>query len=460
MCRLAVLLLVLTLTQPAQVAAGPNDGRTLTGPDLLRQHCVRCHGPEIRKSDLRLDSAAGLRAGGRSGRRLVSQSPADSELLRRLLPTAGSERMPPVGRGLTPAELQTIQQWIMAGAPWPATDKAPAAGPSGIGRFAALMPTLTAVQTHSRRSLVTAVVLAVAVLVLERLRRRHRWPLLRRFSRSHYFTALLALLLVGLAEYHVGVVGEQHAAAARLQQQLDAIYLPQILNGEDEFGPVPRRARHPNRISGEYYRGNDERDKRLFNGGFYRTATLRVFLADDTGHRLAYGQAVPAGPVFLTFELDRAPGTTAAHFTPHAMSSVFLSRQSYATTLSDEPVPLTIIRPDWSWAARYRIAASAAADDRMRGRIFVYCSASVRNNRLSGRIHYAIDYDIRLAADGTVADTSDLRMGSLFQTERVLQTPDDRIPATEWFDFRPIPEIVGENSTDPRLLGIGSPDGQ
>src|SRR5262249_22020177 len=43
------------------------------------------------------------------------------------------------------------------------------------------------------------------------------------------------------------------------------------------------RPKHPPRMSGEYYRGNDERNAALFNGGFYRTCTLRVGLVQPDG---------------------------------------------------------------------------------------------------------------------------------------------------------------------------------
>ena len=44
------------------------------------------------------------------------------------------------------------------------------------------------------------------------------------------------------------------------------------LNDHKPFVPM----RPGNSLTPEYYRGNDERSPRLFNGGFYRTATFRL----------------------------------------------------------------------------------------------------------------------------------------------------------------------------------------
>ena len=45
-------------------------------------------------------------------------------------------------------------------------------------------------------------------------------------------------------------------------------------------------------------------------------------------------------------------------------------------------------------------------------------------------------------------------MGCVFVLSNMVVPPAGTIPLHEWFDFRPIPEIVGDNTTDPELLGI------
>ena len=46
-------------------------------------------------------------------------------------------------------------------------------------------------------------------------------------------------------------------------------------------------------------------------------------------------------------------------------------------------------------------------------------------------------------------------MGCLYQPSIVSLPPDpNKLPFNEWFDDEPITEITGENTTDPKLLGI------
>lgn len=45
-------------------------------------------------------------------------------------------------------------------------------------------------------------------------------------------------------------------------------------------------------------------------------------------------------------------------------------------------------------------------------------------------------------------------MGNLFVVGNLVYPDPEKITLDQWFDYRPIPEITGENSTDPKLLGI------
>ena len=48
-------------------------------------------------------------------------------------------------------------------------------------------------------------------------------------------------------------------------------------------------------------------------------------------------------------------------------------------------------------------------------------------------------------------------MGNLFMGRVAVPTP-GVIPLAEWLDDRPMPTITGENSDDPKLLGIPEHD--
>lgn len=89
---------------------------------ILSDACFACHGPDggQRQADLRLDLQDGLFRSVDGVAVVNPQSPAKSELLRRILSDDPDTVMPPHdgGRKLTAAEKQTIQVWVKGGAEW------------------------------------------------------------------------------------------------------------------------------------------------------------------------------------------------------------------------------------------------------------------------------------------------------------------------------------------------------
>ena len=79
---------------------------------ILADKCVGCHRGDSAPSGLKLDSPAGILAGGDSGKVIVAGNPKDSLLIQRV--TAKS--MPPTGP-LTDAQIRTLTRWVEAGAP-------------------------------------------------------------------------------------------------------------------------------------------------------------------------------------------------------------------------------------------------------------------------------------------------------------------------------------------------------
>ncbi|HEX8202306.1 MAG TPA: DUF1549 domain-containing protein, partial [Isosphaeraceae bacterium] len=86
---------------------------------ILRRHCYACHGPNKRRSGLRLDVKAGAFAEGASGPAIVPGAAADSPLI--WFVSGEDERlvMPPKGDRLSAAEVGTLISWIDQGASWP-----------------------------------------------------------------------------------------------------------------------------------------------------------------------------------------------------------------------------------------------------------------------------------------------------------------------------------------------------
>src|SRR5437763_7826617 len=89
---------------------------------ILRQNCVKCHGPEKQKAKLRLDSKEAAMKGGKDGVVIVAADAAKSELYRRItLPKGDDDIMPNEGDPLSKEQTDLIRDWINQGAQWPET---------------------------------------------------------------------------------------------------------------------------------------------------------------------------------------------------------------------------------------------------------------------------------------------------------------------------------------------------
>ena len=79
--------------------------------------CVECHGPATRKGDFRIDERVSATTSAASGATpIVVGKPDQSELLTRVTTLDLDERMPPKGEALTPAQIQSLRDWIAGGA--------------------------------------------------------------------------------------------------------------------------------------------------------------------------------------------------------------------------------------------------------------------------------------------------------------------------------------------------------
>ena len=84
---------------------------------LLVEHCQVCHGPRLQQGGLRLDSAAFLRQGGRSGPAVAPGQVEQSRLIQ-LVRGSGDLQMPPTGP-LPENRISALEQWVRDGAVWP-----------------------------------------------------------------------------------------------------------------------------------------------------------------------------------------------------------------------------------------------------------------------------------------------------------------------------------------------------
>lgn len=83
---------------------------------LLKNSCIRCHGPKKQSSGLRLDSREAVLKGGQNGPAIVVRKP-DESLLIKVLRHDGDIQMPP-DQKLDDDEIDVFRKWIEKEAPW------------------------------------------------------------------------------------------------------------------------------------------------------------------------------------------------------------------------------------------------------------------------------------------------------------------------------------------------------
>jgi hypothetical protein len=134
---------------------------------------------------------------------------------------------------------------------------------------------------------------------------------------------------------------------------------------------------------------------------------------------------------------------------------LFFVTARVSTYTGDQEILLREIEPGQNWEARIPIASPEDwTDGTAEGLIYVHHGNQVNLEGKKGRLHFGIKYKIQLV-DTKISDDSEIWMGSIYNLNgRVLIPDENSILLDRWFDFRPIPEIIGSNTSDPILLGI------
>lgn len=88
---------------------------------LLAENCYECHGQEKQKGGLRLDSPAGIVAGGETGPILTAGKPTDSRVILAVSYQDDDLKMPPK-TPLKADQVKLLRDWIEMGAPMPAPE--------------------------------------------------------------------------------------------------------------------------------------------------------------------------------------------------------------------------------------------------------------------------------------------------------------------------------------------------
>lgn len=96
---------------------------------ILNEKCVSCHGGQRSSANLKLDTFANMRKGGRSGLLLVPRNPNASLLARKLI-APDKQRMPKNEPALDREQIQLIARWIAEGAVFDGTKETDPIGAS------------------------------------------------------------------------------------------------------------------------------------------------------------------------------------------------------------------------------------------------------------------------------------------------------------------------------------------
>jgi hypothetical protein len=112
--RLCALLVCGALSLPISGADAPIDFKRDIEPIFVKR-CSACHGPDVQKAKLRLDSKAVAMKSGV----IVPGKSSESELIKRVTTTDPDDHMPPKGAPLEPDQIAVLKKWIDQGAVWP-----------------------------------------------------------------------------------------------------------------------------------------------------------------------------------------------------------------------------------------------------------------------------------------------------------------------------------------------------
>ncbi len=435
---------------------------------ILAAHCLDCHGAEKSSGGLRLDSKSGAARGGDSGKPLLGGSLESNELWARVSSSERAYRMPKNADPLSAEELDTIKRWVEQGTPWlePAPDASFAFYEIWLSPIVALFDRYEAEYYFALPFSLGFLGLLFVVLAILRTRVAYRrgrpWTAgrLSGFARvcDRIRTSELLLTLLLAASVVVMAVGRAHQVEVKKQLATIREAQQRVTSpwGMTVYGypPKPVRMDRPKRLAATYYRGNCERNPELFNNGHYLTSIFHVSLCDSQHQPLAVGDVVPRDGAFLRCEIERAPGTTDLLFSPEAMAAVLLTREhqeSGDALLDEEPTRLETLEPAQRWVA-YVPLGTPSEDKPWSGVVYVY-TGQVKDGKLQGTLHYGIEYQLAVA-DGKLTDESDLWMDSFGNSVFAPPSPPGLLPYHEWFSDQPIPVIEGENSKDPKLLGV------
>ncbi|QDT35836.1 c-type cytochrome domain-containing protein [Stratiformator vulcanicus] len=449
---------------------------------IFARHCYQCHGPLHDKGGLRLHTRQFAQAGGHSGIALLGGDLDSNEILSRVLSNDPNYRMPRDTERLSDDELAILERWVAEGTNWPddlkfeqnplleSADSEFSPPPlwvlilsadwiDSLFTFASAIPHLFGL---SATCLCVLIVLAIAQRYERELQKKNRTPpswlgkAAAGIGRRSGLLLILTTVTLGLLG-RIFVLDKQVALIPILESRVSELNTQvaelsgKTLSTTDLYGnpPLPVRMTHPRRTEHTYYRGNNERDPKLFNQGNYATAIFEISLIGPNRETLVPGNEFPSGnAASVNIQIRRAPNATKELFKPEIFNRVLVSETYDRSKAEEDSNSLTFktIEPFEAFEVAYPISQHEELDDcDLSGVIYIYTG---------NRPAFAASYRLKVDS-GIVSDESEIWMNHLYAAA-FLPPPieEGKIPHSEWFDWRPLPIIDAPQTEDEDLLGI------
>lgn len=438
---------------------------------IFKQHCFECHGDGETEGELSLESISSIRRGGHTGSPLLATMLTDSELYLRIISLSEGYRMPKRNDPLSKQDVETISAWIVRvpelDTTEPSATETSSAAVAKVGSAGTNQSGSDSNQSQYLALIIGSVLILALVgwLVFQSISKRNRG---RQISRNrNRFSAFMAMFVGAMTLLSIIGFGYLYFQAkqlkdenASLKAELQSLRptIPPVIKVDARNLPLPPHPMHPPRLGGQYYRGNDERDDSLFNGGFYRTATIDLHVVNSAGERLDWNDDL-SDALAIEIEIQRAPKATKELFSQRVLKMVSLEHFCQTAPRFNRSSKFTVVEKEDLWKATIPLPKQSKwSGDRLRG--MVYMMYGVQPGRQLPRPHFAIRYDIQVEED-KISNESVLWMGSMYTLgNRVLVPEEGKILLDRWFDWRPIPVVEGEATTDPKLLGVEEHQGQ
>ena len=185
--------------------------------------------------------------------------------------------------------------------------------------------------------------------------------------------------------------------------------------------------------------------------------TFRIQLTDIEHRRSSSATWFPRGESFSDLSSNALRARRTLVFTGAvAVERLFQPRYPFAqrgTAEDSSRSDLATLEKNHKWVAYYPLGEpTEEKQSGLSGLVYLY-TGKVAATTVRGQVQYGVQYELRLRR--RISCGRIRLVDGFFGVERpsgIPSTGQDSVE--EWFDWRPIPEITGPNSTDPNLLGI------